>query len=155
MLNFSRNILKLNVKFILLSIIFLMFSTLLISQDYKYSRCERFSNIKKATKHKNRAKIFNLSDGNLKEIPRQVYELDSLEVLTIGSNNFNYIHIDIENLNNLKVLYIFDNPINSLPLNIALLPKLERLVIIETQIEVNDLIELKLLNPKCIIIANN
>ncbi len=84
-------------------------------------------------------------DGNsFSEIPEWIYELDSLEELTLSWGQITSISSEIGELKNLRVLIVEGNMISSLPKAIYELPKLEYLAIGDNEFEEEQLEEIKL-----------
>jgi small GTP-binding protein len=82
-------------------------------------------------------KIQNLSMGNsnLKELPKQLFNLKTLSRLHVSSTSIQFIPNEIKKLVNLKELLIFDFKIKNIPNSIGNLIKLERLSIISSGLE--------------------
>jgi Leucine-rich repeat (LRR) protein len=56
-------------------------------------------------------RILHLENDNLKNVPKEIYELEKLEELFLNDNNFNQIPQEMNSLKNLKQLDFHNNKI--------------------------------------------
>lgn len=69
--------------------------------------------------------ILELSDLELTEIPKEVFELDNLKILRLRKNKIKFIPDDIEKLASLTELNLIDNEIETLPQGLFKLQNLQ------------------------------
>ena len=61
----------------------------------------------------------NLSNNNLKEIPKEIGTFTNLTYLDLSNNKLEYLPTQIGNLKNLKTLYLNNNRLNKMPIGIG------------------------------------
>ena len=109
--------------------------------------------IEEAARHN--VEKLDLSNQNLTEIPRAVFQLKNLKELYLSGNQIVKISDAIAQLQNLKTLYLYNNQILEIPDAITKLQNLTRLYLSKNQIvEIPDAIS-KLQNLKLLYLSNN
>lgn len=69
----------------------------------------------------------NLSGMKLTELPREIFEMESLRILDVSNNNLTYLPVNIKELKNLRVLDISGNNIYELPFELKRLKFLKEI----------------------------
>jgi Leucine-rich repeat (LRR) protein len=73
----------------------------------------------------------NLSNANLKEIPKRVFDLYNLKELNLRNNSIKEIPQDLTRLENLEYLDLGYNKIETIPTFICFMPSLYNLILLE------------------------
>jgi small GTP-binding protein len=117
-----------------------------VSHNFKKKKMDEFEFGKKTKK-------IDLSNKNLKSIPREIFEMKELETLILTQNQIRTIPPTISILQNLKILDISFNQIKNLPENLFQLKNLESLNLSNNNIQnisyrITELKKLETLNLK-------
>ena len=119
-----------------LILIFCIVNYASFAQNHQHNRDRRYedfegyyNNIDIAYQHEKEAKVLDLRNQNLTELPYKINALVNLEVLILDGNQLTEIPYSLSSLSNLKTLSIRNNNLTGISYSISNLKNLNELIL--------------------------
>ncbi|WP_420865426.1 leucine-rich repeat domain-containing protein, partial [Leptospira weilii] len=119
---------RISLRKVTLGIIGLLFFLLLVGV-YKFTKIRKqtYDNLTEALQNTMNVGILNLENNELRILPKEIGQLESLELLDLSNNELRILPKEIGQLRNLKTLHLLNNRLRTLPKEIRQLQNLRTL----------------------------